>query len=86
MIISRSTAAGFGKYGSRWLGDNFSSELYMGVSVPGIMNSQMYGIPLAGVDICGFIGDTKPELCARWTTLGAFYPFSRNHNNFGSVD
>jgi len=80
MIIGRSTFAGSGKYGSRWLGDNFSTADYMAYSVTGIMLSNINGIPLAGADICGFIGDTNADLCARWYTVGAFYPFSRNHN------
>jgi alpha-glucosidase (family GH31 glycosyl hydrolase) len=80
MIIERSAYAGLGKYGSRWLGDNFSQEAYMGYSVTGVMAHNIAGIQLAGSDICGFLGDTNPELCARWYIVGAFYTFSRNHN------
>jgi len=85
MIIERSAFAGLGKYGSRWLGDNFSEVKYMGYSVTGIMMHNIIGIPLAGSDICGFGGNTTPELCARWHMLGAFYPFSRNHNTLGAI-
>jgi len=81
MIIERSAFAGMGKFGSRWLGDNFSSYEYLAFSITGVMAHNMIGIPLAGSDICGFIGDTNAELCAWWYSVGAFYPFTRNHNN-----
>lgn len=74
-----------GKYSSRWLGDNFSSEEYMGLSVTGVMMMSIFGIPVTGSDICGFMGDTNPELCARWHMVGAFYPFSRNHNSINTI-
>eukprot|EP00775_Hariotina_reticulata_P012583 gene12583-12714_t len=31
----------------------------------------MWGMPLAGSDICGFIRNTTEELCARWPTVAA---------------
>ena len=80
MIIERSGFAGIGKYGSRWMGDNWANQDYMGFSLVGVQAHNIYGIPLVGSDICGFLSATNPELCARWHVVGSFYPFSRNHN------
>lgn len=79
VLVSRNIFAGHGKFGSRWMGDNFSTQEQMGRSVTGIYQHNIMGVPLVGADICGFTGDTTPELCARWYTLGAFYSWSRNH-------
>ena len=44
MIIERSAYAGTGKFASRWLGDNFSHEKYMGFSITGIMAQNIMGV------------------------------------------
>ena len=84
-ILSRSTTLGHGKYGFHWLGDNQATYDYMRNGVNGIYQFQIYGVPLTGDDICGFNLNSWDELCARWMSLGVFFPFSRNHNSRGYI-
>ncbi|KAL9658384.1 hypothetical protein ABK040_015704 [Willaertia magna] len=84
-ILTRASYAGIGARTSKWLGDNESTWQSMKLSISGMLSMQLFGIPHIGADICGFLGNTTLELCARWTQLGAYYPFTRNHNDLKSI-
>jgi len=85
-IIGRSTFAGSGTFAGHWGGDNFSLWAYMFFSIPQALSFSLFGIPMFGVDTCGFQGNADEELCNRWMQLSAFFPFYRNHNDINSID
>ncbi|CAK7263498.1 hypothetical protein SEPCBS57363_000589 [Sporothrix epigloea] len=84
-IIARSTFAGSGKWAGHWGGDNTSLWAYMVFSISQALSFSVFGVPMFGVDTCGFNGNSDMELCARWMQLSAFFPFYRNHNVLSAI-
>ncbi|KAI0837099.1 glycoside hydrolase family 31 protein [Hypoxylon sp. FL0890] len=84
-IIGRSQFAGSGKWAGHWGGDNYSLWAFLFFSIPQALSFSLFGIPMFGVDTCGFAGNADMELCSRWMQLSAFFPFYRNHNTVGAA-
>lgn len=84
-VLTRAAFAGSQRYSALWTGDNSSLWEHMECSIPMILNLGLSGYSFVGADVGGFRGDCSGELLARWTQLGVFYPYFRNHSEIGSA-
>lgn len=84
-VLTRAGYAGVQKYAATWTGDNRSFWEHLAMSIPMVLNLGLSGQPFAGPDIGGFAHHTTPELLARWTQAGVFFPYCRNHSVLDSI-
>ncbi|MBP1948052.1 glycoside hydrolase family 31 protein [Virgibacillus litoralis] len=84
-LLTRAGFAGVQRYASVWTGDNRSFWEHLQMSLPMVMNLGVSGVPFAGPDVGGFAHDTSAELLVRWTQVGAFTPYFRNHSAMGTI-
>ena len=80
-VLSRAGFSGIQRYAATWTGDNRSIWDHLKLAVPMLMNMGISGLSFSGTDIGGFTGDSNGELLTRWTQLGTFMPFFRNHSS-----
>lgn len=78
-VLTRSNFLGGHRYAATWTGDNVANYTHLAWSISMILNLGLSGQPFSGPDIGGFLGDTSPELFARWMGIGALLPFARAH-------
>lgn len=78
-VLTRAGFAGIQRYSAVWTGDNRSFWDHIKLAMPMLMNMGMSGISFCGTDVGGFTGSSNGELLCRWTQMGAFVPFFRNH-------
>ena len=84
LLYSRSSIIGSHRYGGIWLGDNHSSWEQLLANIQMMPSVQMCGFLYTGADLCGFAGDTTPDLALRWLEFGLFTPLMRNHSAVGT--
>lgn len=83
-IIGRGCFTGMQRFAGLWTGDNASTWEFMQINISQVLALGLTGQALSGQDIGGFEpkGNEEwadPELLIRWTSMGAFLPWFRNH-------
>jgi alpha-glucosidase len=83
-VLTRAAGAGGQRAAIVWNGDNTSQWEHVKLAVTMNLGVGLSGYPVTGFDIGGFWSDTEPELLVRFTQIGAFMPFCRNHSAVGT--
>lgn len=84
-IIGRGCYTGMQRFAALWTGDNSSNWDFLKINISQILALGLTGQALSGQDIGGFERENDweqwadPELLIRWTAMGAFLPWFRNH-------
>jgi alpha-glucosidase len=84
-IIGRGSFTGMHRFAGLWTGDNASSWDFLKINISQVLALGLSGVAISGEDIGGFEREedwqhwADPELLIRWTCVGAFLPWFRNH-------
>lgn len=84
-IIGRGCFTGMQRFAGLWTGDNSSCWEFLKINISQILALGLTGQAISGQDIGGFERENDseqwadPELLIRWTAMGAFLPWFRNH-------
>lgn len=85
-VLSRSNFLGGQRYAATWTGDNASTWDHFKLATPMILNMGLSGQPFCGPDLGGYKGTPDADLFANWISVGAFYPFCRDHTELDGGD
>ncbi|UII25274.1 glycoside hydrolase family 31 protein [Fulvivirga maritima] len=85
-VLTRAGFSGIQRYAAVWTGDNTASDEHMMLGARLVNSMGLTGIPFAGYDVGGFVGNASEKLFARWIQIGAFSPFFRGHSNINTRD
>lgn len=78
--LTRAGFSGVQRYSAVWTGDNVAGDDHMLLGVRLVNSLGMAGVPIAGYDVGGFVGESGPALFARWLAIATFAPFFRVHS------
>ncbi|MGG6432531.1 glycoside hydrolase family 31 protein [Anoxybacillus sp. D401a] len=82
-VLTRAGFSGIHRYAAVWTGDNRSFWEHLELSLPMCLNLGLSAVAFCGADVGGFAHDAHGELLVRWTQVGAFSPYFRNHCAIG---